>query len=266
MHKRYVDTDAGQIHLREQGESDDVLLLVHWTPLSGRMYEAVAPQLAATGLRVLAPDLLGYGRSDARPSRWRIEDWADNLAAMLRTLAIDRAHVLGGHVGASVAVELALGHPGLVDALVLDGCPLSTPELRAAFRSLSAQPRPTAAEAPRLAFDRVVALLAEYIPGFAVDDVSVERLWPVMIDYLSTDFVSSGSVAGAHDLAARLPLVRGRTLLLGAERDTLAANFKPAAALLRPAERHFFAGHHPIHFPERSAEYADVVARFLMRE
>jgi pimeloyl-ACP methyl ester carboxylesterase len=263
MRKRYVDTAFGQVHLREAGSGGRALLLIHWTPLSGRMYEAVAPFFVDPGYQVLAPDLLGYGRSDARPAEWSIAAWADNLAEMLDGLGVARADVLGGHNGASVAVELALRHGARVEALVLDGCPLLTDELRAAFRSLAAAPRPTAEAAPRLAFDRTVGLLKEYMPGFEVDDRTIERVWPAMIDYLSTDFVSSGPVAGAYDLAARLPLVRHSTLLLGAEHDTLASSFAEATRLLRPMAQHMFAGHHPIHFPARAAEYAGVVTRFL---
>lgn len=263
MHKRYVDTSCGQVHVRETGDGDRCLLLIHWTPLSGRMYAAVASAIAAAGFRVLAPDLLGYGRSDPRPADWSMAAWADSLAEVLDRLGVAHADVLGGHNGASVAVELALRHGSRVGALVLDGCPLLTDELRAAFRALSTTRRPQAKEAPRLAFDRTVVLLQEYIPGFEVDDGSLEKVWPAMIDYLSTDFISSGPVAGAYDLADRLPQVRHRTMLLGAERDTLAGTYERAATLLEPTEQHLFAGHHPIHFPERAAEYAAAVTAFL---
>jgi len=93
----------------------------------------------------------------------------------------------------------------------------------------------------------------------------VDRVWPAMIDYLETGFLSSGPIAGAYDLAARLPLLRHETLLLGAERDSLAATFERARTLLPSAEAHFFAGHHPIHFPERAADYVEPVCAFLER-
>jgi len=263
MRKRYVDTRHGQIHVREAGEGGRALLLVHWTPLSGRMYEGVSPALAAAGHRVVAPDLLGYGRSDPRPADWTVEGWADSFAEVLDALGVERAHVLGGHNGASVAVELALRHGDRIDRLVLDGCAILTDELRAAFRALSTTPRPTPDAARTLAFDRTVGLLREYIPGFEVTDAMLDRIWPAMIDFLETRFVSSGPVAGGYDLAARLPLVRHRALLLGAERDTLAPTFPAAERLLNPAATHMFAGHHPLHFPERAGEYAEVVNRFL---
>ena len=260
MRRSYVDTPRGQVHLREAGQGDRVLLLIHWTPLSGRMFEGVAPRFADAGFRVVAPDSLGYGRSDARPTEWTIAAWASNLAKVLDALDIDRVDVLGGHNGASIALEMALNHPERVDRLILDGCPLLTPELRAAFAALAAwQPSGD----PQAVYDRTVGLLAEYIPGFVPEGEGLALLWPTMIDYLETGFVPSAAIAGAYDIARRLPLVRHPTLLLGAERDTLAANFNPAGELLHPTAQHFFVGHHPLHFAERHAEYADVVIGFL---
>lgn len=260
MQRSYVDTAHGQVHVRQSGEGDRTLLLIHWTPLSGRMFEGVAPLFAEAGLRVVAPDLLGYGRSDARPVDWSIAAWADNLAEVLDALGIATTSVFGGHNGASIALELALGHPGRVDAVILDGCPLLTPELRAAFKALADWRPPSD---PQEVYDRTVGLLAEYIPGYAPEGAALALLWPTMIDYLETKFVPSAPIAGAYDIAARLPLCEARALLLGAERDSLAANFAPAADLLDPDARHVFAGHHPLHFAERQREYAEVVLAFL---
>lgn len=262
MRKSYIDTVHGQVHLRDEGRGRP-LLAIHWTPLSGRMFECVAPAFAARGWRVIAPDLLGYGRSDPRPERWSIEAWADTQVEVLDALGIQAASVLGGHIGASVAAEFALRHPARVERLVLDGCPLPTPELRAALRGLAGLGRPRAAGAERIAWDRAVGLLKDYIRGFEVGDESLDRIWPVMVDYLSTDFMSSGQIAAEHDLSVRLPLIAGRTLLLGAELDPLAGSFEPARAPLTPAAAHLFPGQHPLHYAERAEEYAAVVADFL---
>jgi pimeloyl-ACP methyl ester carboxylesterase len=257
MKMGYVMTGAGQVHVREWGRAGGpLLMLVHWTPLSGRMFEGVAPLLAAAGWRVMAPDLLGYGRSAARGRDWEMADWAEALVTVIGEAG--PAVVMGGHLGASVAVEMALGWPGRVRALVLDGAPFLTPELRAALAGLSAMGRPTGEGLERLAWDRAAGLLREY----GVEPLP-ERVWPVMIDYLETDFVSSSPVLAGHDMPARLAKLTHKVLLLGADGDSLAASLDTARAILPGAAWHRFAGADPVHFAERAAEFAAPVLAFL---
>lgn len=260
MHRSYADTTHGQVHVRTAGDGPRTLMLVHWTPLSGRMFEGITPFFVAAGYRVVAPDLLGYGRSDARPTDWSMAAWADNLAEVLDALGIAEVVALGGHNGASIALELAVGHPQRVSAVVLDGPPVLTDELRAAFSALVKATPPTVGQD---VFDRTVGLLSEYIPGYRPEGDGLSLLWPAMIDYLETNFVPSAAIAGKYDISARLPLLEQPSLLLGAENDSLAATFEQACALLSPTLHHKFAGHHPIHFADRHAEYAGVVIDFL---
>ena len=260
MHKAYVDTAHGQVHVRTSGESGPALMLVHWTPLSGRMFEGLAPLFVDAGFRVVAPDLLGYGRSDARPTDWSIAAWADSLAQVMNGLGIDRAAVLGGHNGASIALELAIAHPQRIDRLVVDGCSVLTDALRVAFAALVKSTPPTAAQD---VFDRTVGLLAEYIPGYRPEGEGLTLLWPAMLDYLETGFIPSAAIAGAYDITERLPLATQPMLVLGAEKDSLGSTFDRSVALANPADSHKFAGNHPVHFAYRHAEYASVVAAFL---
>ena len=257
MLMRYVKTGAGQVHVREWGAlGAPLIMLVHWTPLSGRMFGTLGPRLAAAGWRVMAPDLPGYGRSVARGADWRVEDWAACLVEVIGDAG--PAVVLGGHAGASVAVEMALGWPGRVRALVLDGCPFLTPALRAALAGLAQMSRPEGDGLERLAWDRAAGLLREY--GV---EATPERVWPVMIDYLETDFVSSGPVLASHDLHERLHKLTLPVLLLGAEGDSLAASLDEARALLPAAAWHRFAGADPVHFAERADEFLAPLRAFL---
>ncbi len=263
--KRYIDTTAGQVFCRCLGEGTPLLLL-HWTPLSSRMYRHVMPLFANRGFACIAPDLPGYGRSDPRPETWSMPEYARLMLEVLDALGHDLAAVLGGHNGSSVAAEIARQAPRRTAAVVLDGVALLTPELRAAFTRLARTPRPqTRADGSHesQAFLTAVALLREYIPGFEVSDETLPLVYETLVDYLETDFISSGPVAGGYDVAEVLPQLAPPALLLGAERDSLAGNFKTAAGLLTSARTHLFPGHHPIHFPSRAAEYVEVIADFL---
>ena len=64
MKRGFADTDKGQIYFYEQGEGP-VLILLHPSPQSGRVYWRLAPELAQT-FRVIVPDTLGFGLSDYR--------------------------------------------------------------------------------------------------------------------------------------------------------------------------------------------------------
>jgi pimeloyl-ACP methyl ester carboxylesterase len=68
--------------------------------------------------KVIAMDGRGSGRSDAGGD-FTVRDMADDAAGLLRSLGIDRAHVVGWSMGGNVAQEMVLSHPERVGALVL---------------------------------------------------------------------------------------------------------------------------------------------------
>ena len=238
------------------------MLLIHWLPLSSRMYQHVMPILAAQGVDTLAVDLLGYGRSDPRPSRWSMAEWAANVAEAVESLGFTDSRVVAGHSASCIATELAISFPQLVTEVFLDGCPLLTPQLRATFKAMqqAARPSPDAAGAHEALVYRTVRTTYEhYLPGFTETPESIEMLWPAMIDYLETDFVSSAPISAEYDIEQRLPLIRQPLTLLTAETDTLAGSFGRVCALRPDAHRHQFSGHHPLHLRERAGEYAAVI-------
>jgi pimeloyl-ACP methyl ester carboxylesterase len=64
-------------------------------------------------------DLHGHGRTDRIRGRYEITEIADDVAALLGTLGITRAPIVGYSMGGMVAQALIHRHPGLVDRLVL---------------------------------------------------------------------------------------------------------------------------------------------------
>lgn len=70
----YVETGDGvRVAVLDEGPRDaDVVLLLHGEPSWSYLYRTTVPVLLAAGFRVVAPDLVGFGRSD-KPSR--IEDY-----------------------------------------------------------------------------------------------------------------------------------------------------------------------------------------------
>ena len=66
---RAADTDALRMHYLDEGPPDGLpLVLLHGEPTWSYLYRTMSPPLVAGGRRVLAPDLIGFGRSD-KPTR-----------------------------------------------------------------------------------------------------------------------------------------------------------------------------------------------------
>jgi lipase len=103
------------------------VLAIHGITATHRAWQLVAPLL--TGVRIVAPDLRGRGRSNALPPPYGMATHADDAAAALDHLGIDRATVVGHSMGAYAAVVLHARHPDRVGGLVLvdGGLPIPVP-------------------------------------------------------------------------------------------------------------------------------------------
>ncbi len=94
------------------------LVLLHSLALSGRMWELVVSELAASH-EVLMLDLRGHGDSDWDGQPFTVDDLAGDVSALLNELRLSRADVLGMSMGGTVAVALASSVPSRVERLVL---------------------------------------------------------------------------------------------------------------------------------------------------
>jgi 2-hydroxymuconate-semialdehyde hydrolase len=115
---RFVEVGGERIHLEERG-SGSPLLLIHGFPSNATAWRLIMDRLGPHHSMV-APDMVGFGRSTRRPRRpLGGEDYADRLAALLDVLELERVDVAGLSWGGSVAQRLAARHPERVDRLVL---------------------------------------------------------------------------------------------------------------------------------------------------
>jgi pimeloyl-ACP methyl ester carboxylesterase len=96
------------------------LLMLHSAPRSARAYRILLPMLAPH-FRCIAPDLPGFGQSDALAGKVSMEALGAAMAEFLGALGLKKAHVFGYHTGNKVAAAMAEGHAGAVDRVVLCG-------------------------------------------------------------------------------------------------------------------------------------------------
>lgn len=109
------------------------LLLLHGFTGTAKSWARQIPAWS-TDHRIIAPDLLGHGGSDApsQPARYALERQADDLAGLVDLLDAAPATVVGYSMGARLALVLALEHPEIVHGLVLESpsAGISDPDAR----------------------------------------------------------------------------------------------------------------------------------------
>ncbi|HZU47446.1 MAG TPA: alpha/beta hydrolase [Mycobacterium sp.] len=98
--------------------SGPAILLIHGIADNSTTWETVQAKLAQR-FTVIAPDLLGHGRSDKPRADYSVAAYANGMRDLLSVLGIDRVTVVGHSLGGGVAMQFAYQFPQLVDRLVL---------------------------------------------------------------------------------------------------------------------------------------------------
>lgn len=116
--KHKIRTFAGDIAYLREGQGP-ALLLLHGIPSSSYLWRDVIDPLSQT-FEVLAPDLLGYGDSDKRlDADLSIAAQARYMVAVMESLGIHQAAVVGHDIGGGVAQLMAVDEPERVARMVL---------------------------------------------------------------------------------------------------------------------------------------------------
>ena len=97
----------------------ETLMLIHGLTFTAELNWAKVFAPLARHFRVVALDLRGHGDGISVGSRFRLEDCADDIAALARALGIGRFVAVGYSMGGMVAQLLYRRHPSLLSGLVL---------------------------------------------------------------------------------------------------------------------------------------------------
>ncbi|WP_431973339.1 alpha/beta fold hydrolase [Micromonospora haikouensis] len=120
-----------------RGGRGPTLVLLHGYPQCWRMWRGLLPELADS-YHVIAPDLRGFGDSDAPSDGYDKKSVAADLHGLLTGLGLAGDIRLVGHdVGTMVAYAYAAAHPGQVSRLVLTEAPIPDESIYA-FPALTA--------------------------------------------------------------------------------------------------------------------------------
>jgi len=128
----YVEAGPGlRMHYADEGPiSAEPVVMLHGEPSWSYLYRHMIPLVASAGHRVLAPDLIGFGKSD-KPAA--IEDYSYDrhitwLSNWLRTLQLKNITLVCQNWGSLLGLRLAAEHPDLFRRIIVGNGTLPTGE------------------------------------------------------------------------------------------------------------------------------------------
>jgi len=239
----YANVNGLSLYYEQHG-SGEPLVLLHGGISAGEMFGAILPALAAER-RVITVDLQGHGGTADVDRPLLPETMADDIAALIGHLGLERADVMGYSLGGMVALRTAVQHPQVVRRLVLvsvgfrrDG---SHPEVVQNMDQFSPELAPVLQQSPlyerytRLAprvedWPVLIAKTAELLHADYDWTAEVERLEPPTM----LVFADADSVRPAH-------IVEFYALLGGGLRDAnWDGSLRPTARLaILPGTTHY---------------------------
>jgi pimeloyl-ACP methyl ester carboxylesterase len=194
------------------------LVFLHGFPLSHRIWEAQLNALSDR-CRVIAPDLRGHGQSPAPEGPYPMETMAGDVLALLDSLRVPRAVILGHSMGGYVTLALWRLAPERVVALGLVGSQAGadTEEVR---KGRLATAEKVAASGAGVVADAMIPKL--FAPGTSADSALAQSVRQIILSTSPT-----GIRGTLHGMAARpdsTPLLAGMevpTLFLCGEQDQI---------------------------------------------
>ncbi|MEO1624561.1 MAG: haloalkane dehalogenase [Bacteroidota bacterium] len=191
----YLEVDGGlRMHYSDEGPADGaVVLLLHGEPSWSYLYRKMIPILTAAGHRVVAPDLIGFGKSD-KPTQIADYSYAAHLQWMrsfLSGLNLQGINLFCQDWGGLLGLRLAVEMEDRFDRLII---------------SNTALPTGKASMPPAFEQWKNYALTAPEFPiGRVVNSGSFTELPPEVIAAYDAPFPDESYKAGARAFPALVP-------------------------------------------------------------
>ncbi len=197
----YADVNGIKLYYEVHGAGRPLVLL-HGGLGAGSMFGPVLPTIAK-GRRVILVDLQGHGRTADIDRPISLEAMADDVAALLTHLKIDRADVMGYSMGGGVALQTAIRHPQVVRRLVVVSAPFRSnafyPDMREQQKQVGAAMADAMKGTPMLSLYQSVAPRPQDFP----------RLLDKMGTFMRADY----------DFMPQVPNIRMPVLIVAADAD-----------------------------------------------
>jgi pimeloyl-ACP methyl ester carboxylesterase len=181
--------------------SGPAILLIHGIGDNSTTWSSVQSTLAQR-FTVIAPDLLGHGKSDKPRADYSVAAYANGMRDLLSVLDIERVTVVGHSLGGGVAMQFAYQFPQLVDRLILVGAGGVTKDVNFALRIASLPMGSEALALLRLPLVLPTVQAAGRVAGVAVGRTGLGRDLPEMLRILRDLPEPTASSAFARTLRA----------------------------------------------------------------
>lgn len=110
---------GAKIRYLEAGDAaKPTVILLHGLGGSAENWQLTVPALAAN-YHVIAPDQVGFGKSDKPLLKYRVATYVDFLDKFMAELKIEKAHLVGNSMGGWIAGLMAVKYPNRVEKIVL---------------------------------------------------------------------------------------------------------------------------------------------------
>ncbi len=191
---RYIEIGDLRMHYIDEGPKDaDPVLLLHGEPSWSYLYRTMIPPIVEAGLRAIAPDLIGFGKSDkpAEQSEYSYERHVAWMRGFLESLDLRIITLVCQDWGSLIGLRLAAENEERFDRIVLanGGLPTGDQNMPMAFRVW-----------------RAFARFSPWLPiGRLIQVGTVSKLPPEVVAAYDAPFPDSSYKAGARAFPRLVP-------------------------------------------------------------
>jgi haloalkane dehalogenase len=212
---RFADLGDGlRLHYIDEGPADaEVVLLLHGQPTWSYLYRTMVARLVEHGLRAVAPDLIGFGRSDKPVERtaYTVQAHVDWLARFATAAHLSGVTLVVQDWGGPLGLGLLNSLPGLAGRVVAANTVLHTADAALAGRlewPCHANPDGTVTVAQMLLdYQRLTQELTPFQPSLFVQGATASDVPDAVLAAYDAPFPDERHCAGPR----QLPLLMGLT-------------------------------------------------------
>jgi pimeloyl-ACP methyl ester carboxylesterase len=205
------------LHYSEHGQGTPVVLL-HGYPLSSAIWHTQQQGLS-DHYRVITPDLRGHGQSPAPDGVYEMETLAGDVLAMLDSLNIPKAVIMGHSMGGYVTLALWRIAPQRFTALGLI-CSQAAADTEEARNNRYKTAEKVFGEGSQVVANAMVPRL--FAPNVPEDETFIEQVRTIILNTRPSGIIGSlKGMAARPDSTALLPGINVPVLILAGDRDQI---------------------------------------------